>query len=66
VLEAVDKRRAVPVAAVTANARGAFRYAYRFTNTSSPTTYWCRAVLKLQRSYPYTSGRSRRVAVHVR
>jgi hypothetical protein len=58
-------RARVPVAVLRADSRGRFRYAYRFTRTLAPTTYWFQSALSAQRGYPYAAARSRRVAVRV-
>ncbi len=58
-------RTRVPVAVLHADQRGQFRYAYRFTRTLAPTTYWFQVFVDAQRGYPYAAWRSRRVVVRV-
>jgi hypothetical protein len=56
----------VPVAVLRADEHGRFAYAYRFSRTLGPVTYWFQANVAAQTGYPYTPWRSRRVWVHVR
>lgn len=55
----------MPVAVLRSDARGRFRYAYRFSHTPGPTTYRFVAVLARQEAYPYANGRSPIVALRV-
>ncbi len=55
----------VPVAVLHSNARGRFRYSYRFSRTSGPTTYRFIAVLARQQAYPYANARSPIVSLRV-
>jgi hypothetical protein len=66
-LYAVDRHggNRIPVAVLRCDARGRFRYAYRFSRTPGPTTYRFVAVLARQAAYPYASGRSPIVALRV-
>jgi hypothetical protein len=66
-LYAVDRHggNRIPVAVLRSDARGRFRYAYRFSRTPGPTTYRFVAVLARQAAYPYADGRSPIVALRV-
>jgi hypothetical protein len=66
-LYAVNRRGGdrVPVALLRCDARGRFRYSYRFSRTPGPTTYRFVAVLSRQEAYPYASGRSPIVPLRV-
>jgi hypothetical protein len=52
---------------VEANAKGRFHYSYRFHATEEPTTYSFRVALPNNgaQGYPYTSGSSNTVNIHV-
>jgi hypothetical protein len=66
-IEAVGRRsrQRVPVTTLRANRRGRFRFGYRFLRSFAPFTYRFRARLMRQASYPYASGSSRIVTVHI-
>lgn len=66
-LYAVDRtaRRRVPVEVLKTDARGRFRYRYRFMRTFAPFTYRFQARVASQPGYPYAAGRSRIVAVRI-
>jgi hypothetical protein len=61
-----DARRRVPIANVRADARGRFRFAYRFRRTLVKARSRFQARLVAQPGYPYRGATSRRVAVTVR
>jgi hypothetical protein len=67
VLEAVGRnvRQRVPVATLRTDARGRFRFRYRFLRSFAPFTYRFRARLIRQASYPYAGGSSRVVIVKI-
>jgi hypothetical protein len=52
---------------VEANTKGRFHYSYRFHATEEPTTYSFRVALPNNgaQGYPYTSGSSNTVNIHV-
>ena len=66
-LYAVDRRGRgrIPVVVLRCDARGRFRYVYRFSRTPGPTTYRFIAVVEGQNGYPYAAGRSPIVPVRV-
>jgi hypothetical protein len=66
-IEAVgrDVRSRVPVTTLRTDARGRFRFSYRFLRSFAPFTYRFRARLMRQASYPYASGVSRIVTVRI-
>jgi hypothetical protein len=61
-----DARRRVPIGSVRADAKGRFRFAYRFRRTLVEARYRFQARLVAQPGYPYRGARSRRVSVEVR
>jgi hypothetical protein len=67
VLEAVGRRvrQRVPVATLRTDARGRFRFRYRFLRSFAPFTYRFRARVISQASYPYAGGSSRIVTVRI-
>jgi hypothetical protein len=66
-IEAVgrDVRSRVPVTTLRTDARGRFRFSYRFLRSFAPFTYRFRARLMRQASYPYAGGASRIVTVRI-
>jgi hypothetical protein len=58
-------RSRVPVAVLTTDTAGRFRFRYRFLRTFAPFTYRFVAQLARQRGYPYAAASSRPVTVHV-
>jgi hypothetical protein len=66
-IEAVgrDVRSRVPVTTLRTDARGRFRFSYRFLRSFAPFTYRFRARLMRQPSYPYADGASRIVTVRI-
>jgi hypothetical protein len=58
-------RARVPVEILRTDARGRFRFAYRFRRSFAPFTYRFRARVPRQASYPYVTGWSRTVVVRV-
>jgi hypothetical protein len=67
VLEAVGRnvRRRVPVATLSTDSGGRFRFRYRFLRSFAPFTYRFRARVIPQASYPYAGGSSRVVIVRI-
>jgi len=63
---ALHARRWLTFAHATANGQGAFQSHYRFTSTTTATTYRIRAVVPTQANYPWVEGASRPVKVRVR
>jgi hypothetical protein len=61
-----DARRRVPIGNVKADARGRFRFSYRFRRTLVVARYRFQARLVAQPGYPYRGATSRRVSVVVR
>ncbi|HYH87716.1 MAG TPA: hypothetical protein VEX67_00700 [Solirubrobacteraceae bacterium] len=61
-----DARRRVPIGSVKADARGRFRFAYRFRRTLVAARYRFQARLVPQPGYPYRGATSHRVSVIVR
>jgi hypothetical protein len=61
-----DARRRVPIGSVPADAKGRFRFAYRFRRTLVKARYRFQARLVAQPGYPYRGGTSHRVSVLVR
>jgi hypothetical protein len=61
-----DARRRVPIGSVKADAKGRFRFAYRFRRTLVKARYRFQARLVAQPGYPYRGATSRRVSVLVR
>jgi hypothetical protein len=61
-----DARRRVPIGSVTADAKGRFRFGYRFRRTLVKARYRFQARLVAQPGYPYRGATSRRVSVLVR
>jgi hypothetical protein len=61
-----DARRRVPIGNVRADAKGRFRFAYRFRRTLVKARYRFQARLVAQPGYPYRGATSRRVSVVVR
>ena len=60
-----DARRRVPIGNVRADAKGRFRFAYRFRRTLVKARYRFQARLVAQPGYPYRGATSRRVSVVV-
>jgi hypothetical protein len=60
-----DARRRVPIGSVRADAKGRFRFAYRFRRTLVKARYRFQARLVAQPGYPYRGATSRRVSVVV-
>jgi hypothetical protein len=60
-----DARRRVPIGAVKADAKGRFKFAYRFRRTLIKARYRFQARLTPQPGYPYRGATSRRVSVVV-
>ena len=60
-----DARRRVPIGNVKADAKGRFRFAYRFRRTLVKARYRFQARLVAQPGYPYRGATSRRVSVLV-
>jgi hypothetical protein len=60
-----DARRRVPIGNVKADAKGRFRFAYRFRRTLVKARYRFQARLSPQPGYPYRGATSRRVSVVV-
>jgi hypothetical protein len=58
-------RARVPVEILRTDARGRFRFAFRFRRSFAPFTYRFRARVPRQASYPYASGWSRTAVVKV-
>jgi hypothetical protein len=58
-------REKVPVTILRANRNGRFRFAYRFRRSFAPFTYHFQAVVRRQPGYPYVTGSSPSVAVHI-
>jgi hypothetical protein len=58
-------RSRVPVAVLTSDTSGRFRFEYRFVRTFAPFTYRFIARTERQRGYPYAGGSSARVTVRV-
>jgi hypothetical protein len=65
-LQAFDDGRWRSVRTVRTNARGAFRYTYRFSRGAARKRYPFRAVVRSESGYPFVLGTSRRVNVRVR
>lgn len=65
-LQARVGRRWRTFATPRANARGVFRYRYRFTSTTGVRRYAFRALVTREAAYPYERGASRTVRVLVR
>ena len=61
-----DARRRVPIGNVKADAKGHFRFMYRFRRTLVKARYRFQARLVAQPGYPYRGATSRRVSVLVR
>jgi hypothetical protein len=61
-----DARRRVPIGNVRADAKGRFRFTYRFRRTLVQARYRFQARLVAQPGYPYRGATSRRVSVLVR
>jgi hypothetical protein len=61
-----DARRRVPIGNVRADAKGRFRFGYRFRRTLVKARYRFQARLASQPGYPYRGATSRRVSVLVR
>jgi hypothetical protein len=59
-------RRPIPVAVRTADSRGRFRYAYRFSGAFSNLSYTFQARTRSQTGYPYAPAASKKVVVRVR
>jgi hypothetical protein len=53
------------VTTLRTDARGRFRFSYRFLRSFAPFTYRFRARLLRQASYPYVDGASRIVTVRI-
>jgi hypothetical protein len=60
-----DARRRVPIGNVKADAKGRFKFAYRFRRTLVKARYRFQARLTPQPGYPYRGATSRRVSVVV-
>jgi hypothetical protein len=60
-----DARRRVPIGNVKADAKGRFRFTYRFRRTLVQARYRFQARLVAQPGYPYRGATSRRVSVVV-
>jgi hypothetical protein len=60
-----DARRHLPVGNVKADAKGRFRFTYRFRRTLVRARYRFQARLTAQPGYPYRGAVSKRVAVVV-
>ena len=60
-----DARRRVPIGNVRADAKGRFRFSYRFRRTLVKARYRFQARLVAQPGYPYRGATSRRVSVVV-
>jgi hypothetical protein len=60
-----DARRRVPIGSVRADAKGRFRFSYRFRRTLVKARYRFQARLVAQPGYPYRGATSRRVSVLV-
>ncbi len=60
-----DARRRVPIGNVKADAKGRFKFAYRFRRTLVKALYRFQARLTPQPGYPYRGATSRRVSVVV-
>ena len=58
-----DARRRVPIGNVKADARGRFRFTYRFRRTLVAARYRFQARLVPQPGYPYRGATSHRVSV---
>jgi hypothetical protein len=58
-------RPRIPVEALRTDAKGRFRFTYRFRTTPRATTYRFRAVVGSQGGYPYAAGSSRTLQVRV-
>jgi hypothetical protein len=58
-------REKVPVTILRADRKGHFRFAYRFRRSFAPFTYRFQAVVRRQQGYPYVTGSSPAVAVHI-
>lgn len=65
-LQAFDDGRWRSVRTVRTNARGAFRYTYRFSRGAARKRYPFRAVVRAESGYPFALGTSSRVNVRVR
>ena len=61
-----DARRRVPIGNVRADAKGRFRFTYRFRRTLVTARYRFQARLVPQPGYPYRGATSHRVSVIVR
>jgi hypothetical protein len=60
-----DARRRLPIGSVRADAKGRFRFTYRFRRTLVKARYRFQARLTAQPGYPYRGATSRRVSVVV-
>jgi hypothetical protein len=58
-------REKVPVTILRADRKGRFRFAYRFRRSFAPFTYHFQAVVRRQQGYPYVTGSSPTVAIHI-
>ena len=66
ILYALAGRGRIPVTSLRADAQGRFSFRYRFRTVTSTTRFRFEVQIESRPSYPYTAGRSNRVAVVVR